>query len=176
MRRNYTYFRITENTSQGKEGERSNKSSPVHDRKPIHVEISKPFHNPETGPAKNSLHIEVNLPLPPAASGQTKLTSVSPGPEAVTEATGKILQLGSEAGAGGKPCVVIPPPPKEINNFTFNEKDLPKCKIFLQTLFNIYIIQCEIGCLQIEPPPPPADFVPLQHSASAPNFNNRAGV
>lgn len=28
---------------------------------------------------------------------------------------------------------------------------------------------------QIEPPPPPADFVPLQHSASAPNFNNRPG-
>ena len=127
---NVECFRITENSGGGgKEGERSNKSSPVHDRKPIHVEISKPFHNPETGAVKNSLHIEVNLPLPPAASAAAKPASASP----ETEATGKILQLqGSEAGAGGKPCVVIPPPPKEITHFTSNIKFAKMLKIFLE--------------------------------------------
>merc|ERR1719282_1551584 len=133
--------RITENTSHGsghgKEGERS-RTSPVHDKKQIHVEVNKPFHN--ENPAKNSLHIEVNLPLPPAAAANTKQSSVSPDCKVLTETTGKILQLGAGADTGAsKPCVVIPPPPK------------------------------------IEPPPPPADFVPLQHSASAPNFNNKPG-
>ena len=132
-------FRITENTSGGKEGERSTKASPTHDRKPLHVEtVSKSFQL-EQPPAKNSLHIEVNLPLPPATAA-AKQASVSPGHGEAAEA--KILQLSGvgEGGAGaGKPCVVIPPPPS------------------------------------MEPPPPPADFVPLQHSASAPNFNNRSG-
>ena len=132
-------FRITENTSGGKEGERSTKASPTHDRKPVHVEtVSKSFQL-EQPPAKNSLHIEVNLPLPPATAA-AKQASVSPGHGEAAEA--KILQLSGvgEGGAGaGKPCVVIPPPPS------------------------------------MEPPPPPADFVPLQHSASAPNFNNRSG-
>ena len=104
------FDRITENTShgsgQGKEGEKSGKSSP--DRKSVHVEINKAFHNDP--PAKNSLHIEVNLPLPPAAS--SKQSSSSP---EVKETTGKILQLNNSDGAGSsKPCVVIPPPPKEI--------------------------------------------------------------
>ena len=111
--------RITENTS--KEGEKSNKTSPVH------VEINKAR---ESEGNKNSLHIEVNLPLPAAAR-----TSSSPETKLLTE--GKILQLSDPERGAGKPCVVIPPPP------------------------------------QIEPPPPPADFVPLQHSASAPSFNNR---
>ena len=111
--------RITENTS--KEGEKSNKTSPVH------VEINKAG---ETEGNKNSLHIEVNLPLPAAAR-----LSTSPETKLLTE--GKILQLSDPERGASKPCVVIPPPP------------------------------------QIEPPPPPADFVPLQHSASAPSFNNR---
>ena len=113
--------RITENTS--KEGEKSNKTSPVH------VELNKPRESQgETN--KNSLHIEVNLPLPAAAR-----QSSSPETKLLTE--GKILQLSDPERGASKPCVVIPPPP------------------------------------QIEPPPPPADFVPLQHSASAPSFNNR---
>ena len=121
--------RITENTSHGsgpaKEGEKSNKTSPVH------VEINKMSNTVN----KNSLHIEVNLPLPATASYAKQ--SSSPETKLLTEA--KILQLSEPDRAGSKPCVVIPPPP------------------------------------QIEPPPPPADFVPLQHSASAPNFNNRPG-
>ena len=59
---------------------------------------------------KQSLHIDIQLPLPSSSNAKT-----SSSPEQ------------------SKP-VVIPPPPK------------------------------------IEPPPPPPDYVPLQHSASAPNF------
>ena len=90
--------RITENTSHGsgpvKEGEKSVKTSPVH------LEINKTSNQVN----KNSLHIEVNLPLPATAK------SSSPETKLMTEA--KILQLSEPDRAGSKPCVVIPPPPQ----------------------------------------------------------------
>lgn len=147
------YFRITENTSHGsghgKEGEKS-RTSPVHDKKQIHVEVNKPFHN--ENPAKNSLHIEVNLPLPPAAAANTKQSSVSPDCKVLTETTGKILQLGAGADTGAsKPCVVIPPPPKEIFIFhnlktkifyKLEQKKSFKDKIKLSTKLVFNVLQC----------------------------------
>lgn len=96
--------RITENTSHGsghgKEGEKSNKTSPVQ------LQMNKTRDNEVLN--KNSLHIEVNLPLPATASYSKQ--SSSPENKLLTE--GKILQLSEPDRAGSKPCVVIPPPPQ----------------------------------------------------------------